>query len=80
MMLDQLRTVVGLLPMETWILVDSNEGVGRPPHFLIRECRTTPRLIVVASSPRMERITFNKDSNSPSLWMYPFKEKELYES
>ncbi|EJD08210.1 uncharacterized protein FOMMEDRAFT_150929 [Fomitiporia mediterranea MF3/22] len=51
-----------------------------PTSFPRGECRTTPRLIVVATSPRIERMTFNKDPNSPRLWMHPFKEKELYEA
>ncbi|EJC99444.1 uncharacterized protein FOMMEDRAFT_160497 [Fomitiporia mediterranea MF3/22] len=80
MTLDQLETVVGLLPMETWFLVDSNEDVGPAPHFLFKSCRTTPRLIVVATSPRSERMTFREDLQSPRLWMHPFKEKELYEA
>ncbi|EJD08212.1 uncharacterized protein FOMMEDRAFT_164903 [Fomitiporia mediterranea MF3/22] len=80
MTLDQLDTVVGLLPMETWFLVDSNEDVVSPPDFLIAQCRTTPRLIVVAASPRIEQLEFTDDFNAPQLWMYPFKEKELYES
>ncbi|EJC99432.1 uncharacterized protein FOMMEDRAFT_160480 [Fomitiporia mediterranea MF3/22] len=80
MTLDQLDTVVYRLPMETWFLVDSNEDVGPAPLFLFKRCRTTPRLIVVATSPRSERMTFRDDLESPRLWMRPFKEKELYEA
>ena len=65
------------LPWDAWFLVDSNDKVKEVPTEFIKACGTTPRVLLVAASPRGGRLRFSKDMDISIIWMAPFQLWEL---
>ncbi|EJD01764.1 uncharacterized protein FOMMEDRAFT_169808 [Fomitiporia mediterranea MF3/22] len=75
--LTDISHVLRDLPWDAWFLVDSNKDVKEVPTQFIKACRTSPRVLLVAASPRGDRLTFSKDMDILIMWMDPFHLWEL---
>ncbi|EJD01372.1 uncharacterized protein FOMMEDRAFT_142020 [Fomitiporia mediterranea MF3/22] len=58
------------LPEHTWFLVDSNRDNKEPPTSFLNACLVCSRKLIMAVSPRKDRLTFmDKYENFKLLWM-----------